>query len=193
MSKLVVLVLALVVASPAFADSSRVFGVGGFVGYTEAKDADDGTHVFGGDLSLRPLDWVGGLVEVGYREDDVEVRDRTGIVTDAEIELIPVLASVQIFPFGQQLSPFAPFALGGVGWYITRAEIHGRVGEFEGSFVDHDVATGYHFGGGTDFNIGDHLTLTGDIRYVFLETDLEDVDDVDADGIRVTGGVKFFF
>jgi opacity protein-like surface antigen len=193
MKKLVLTLSMLALATSALAESKRVLGIGAHVGYSEASDAKDGTAIYGGDLSVRGFSLIGALVEVGYREDDVEVNDPTGTIRDAELEMIPVLLSLQVFPFADSLGPFNPFAIGGVGWYITRAEIRGRVGEFEGSFTDHDVSTGYHFGGGTDLNLGDHLTLTADIRYVFLETDLEDVDDVEADGIRMTGGVKFFF
>ncbi|MGH7805272.1 MAG: outer membrane beta-barrel protein [Candidatus Binatia bacterium] len=192
MGTLVKFAVVLLLATPALADD-RVLGIGAHVGYSEASDAEDGTAIYGGDLSIRGFSLIGALIEVGYRQDDVEVNDPTGTIRDAELEMIPILASLQVFPFADKLGPFNPFAIGGVGWYVTRAEVDARVGEFEGSFTDHDVSTGYHFGGGTDLNLGDHLTLTGDIRYVFLETDLEDVDDVDADGIRMTAGVKFFF
>ena len=167
-------VLALVLALPTMAEARRILGVGAHVGYAKAADADDGTEVFGGDLSLRPLSVVGALLEVGYREDDVEVDDPTGTLRGVDLETIPVLLSAQVFPWGEELGPFSPFAIGGVGWYVTRAEVKARVG-------------------GLDLNLGDHLTLTGDLRYVFLETDLEDVDDADADGVRLTAGVKFFF
>lgn len=193
MRNFITLALMLALATPVLAESSRVLGIGAHVGYSEASDAEDGTAIYGGDFSVRAFSLIGGLIEVGYREDDVEVNDPTGTIRDAELEMIPILASLQVFPFAGQLGPFNPFAIGGVGWYVTRAEIRGRVGDFEGSFTDHDVSTGWHFGGGTDLDLGDHLTLTADIRYVFLETDLEDVDDVEADGIRMTGGVKFFF
>ena len=193
MKKTLLVCSLLALAAPALAESKRLFGVGAHVGYSEASDADGGAAIYGGDLSLRPFSLLGLLLEVGYRKDDFDVDDPTGIVRTAELEQIPVLLSAQVFPFADKLGPFSPFAIGGAGWYITRAEIEARVGEIGGSFVDHDVSTGWHFGAGSDLNLGDHLTLTGDIRYVFLETDLEEVDDVDADGVRMTAGLKFFF
>jgi len=188
---LVLMVSLLAMAAPHAAEA-RTIGVGAHVGYSKAEDADDGTYHIGGDLSLRPIDLVGLMLEVEYRKDDVDVDGTGGVIKDAEIEYIPILLSAQVFPFGDSLGAFSPFLIGGGGWYITRSEIRGSVAGIDGRFTDYDSSTGWHFGFGTDVNLGPFLTLTGDFRYVFLETNLEDVDDSDADGIRLTFGAKFF-
>ena len=107
MEKLVVLAIVAGLGMPAVAES-RVFGIGAHVGYSELSDAEDGTAIYGGDFSLRPIPLLGALVEIGYREDDVEVNDPTGTVRDVDLEMIPVLASLQVFPFADQLGPFSP-------------------------------------------------------------------------------------
>lgn len=188
---LVALASLLAAAAPPITEA-RTLGLGAHVGYSKAEDADDGTYHIGGDLSLRPIDFLGAMLEVEYREDDVDVGGAGGVIRDAKIEYIPVLLSAQVFPFGDRLGAFSPFLIGGGGWYITRSEIRGSVGGIDGRFTDYDSSTGWHFGFGSDFNLGPFFTLTGDFRYVFLETDLEDVDDSDADGIRLTFGAKFF-
>jgi opacity protein-like surface antigen len=180
--------LGLALALPA-AVEARTLGVGAHVGYSDAKNAD-GTYHIGGNLSLRLAEIVGGLLEVEYRKDDVDVGG--GFRGDVDVEYIPILASVQVFPFADRLGAISPYAIGGYGWYVTRTEIRGEVAGINGRFTDYDHSEGWHLGAGADFNLGPNLTLSGDVRWVWLETNFEDIDDVDSDGIRLTFAVKFF-
>lgn len=169
---------------------ARIFGVGGFVGYSRARDADDGTYHVGGDLSLRPLEFLGARLEIGYREDEFDVGGEG--FQEAEVESIPILLSAQIFPFGERLKPFSPFLIGGGGWFVTRTREEFRSGEGTVRFTRTRAEQAWHIGGGLDWNVGDHLTLTGDLRWVFLDVDFREVPEADADGIWATAGLKFF-
>ena len=186
----VVVAVAVCAASATGAEARRIVGIGGFVGYSDARDADEGTVHVGGDLSIRPFELLGGRLEVGYREDELEPAGDGFQI--AKVESIPILLSAQIFPFGDRLEPLAPFLIGGGGWFVTRTEERFDRGDGAVRFRRTRADQAWHVGGGLDWNLGRHLTLGADVRWMFLDVELRELPDADADGLWVTAAIRFF-
>ncbi len=181
---MVSLALAVLLAAPQ-AMAERGFGIGPRIGYAKASDADDGTFFLGGDFSYRFFDSLLGVRgEVGWRKDTIGVEG----IADIDIHTIPMLASVTVHPLKDFM--VSPYAIAGAGWYFMLAE-----GEILGIevFDETDNGFGWHIGGGAELNLGEHFSINADIRYVWFELDIEDIDDVDASGIQATGGFTFYF
>lgn len=89
-----------------------------------------------------------------------------------------------------------PIAYGaiGVGWYNTSVEY-----EFAATdLLEPDDETlqefGWHFGGGVELPVGRNLKLAGDIRYVFIDYEFEEVpgtDDINNDFFIIQAGLLF--
>ena len=181
---MVSLALAVLLAAPQ-AMAERGFGIGPRIGYAKASDADDGAFYLGGDFNYRFFDSLLGVRgEVGWRKDSIEVP---GLV-DIDIHTIPMLASVTVHPLKDFI--ISPYAIAGAGWYFMLAE--GDVAGID-AFDVTENGFGWHIGGGAELNVHEHLSINADIRYVWFEMDLEQIDDVDASGIQATGGFTFYF
>ena len=67
--------------------------------------------------------------------------------------------------------PVTPYFLGGTGWYHLKATIEGDLdlpyvfGEGSVSITE----TAPHIGAGVEAFIGDHFSVGGDVRWVFLD------------------------
>ena len=72
---------------------------------------------------------------------------------------------------------FAPFLLGGPGWYRRSVE------PIEGSDVSvSNTEFGWHAGGGLEILAGRHFGIHGDYRYTFLDFGDDDEDEDDDTG-----------
>jgi opacity protein-like surface antigen len=80
------------------------------------------------------------------------------------------------------------YAAGGAGWYNTTVDFDDELG------LDNETSQqfGWHFGAGADIPIG-NSRLTGDVRYVFLDYEFDDVpfEGIDSDFYVVTAGFLF--
>lgn len=162
-------------------EGHRGLGLGVFLGYSKAEDAEDGVFLLGGDLSIRILDnRLGGKLEVGYRKDELE--------DGGSVKSIPILLSVQVLPLGNFV--VSPFVIGGGGWWFQLFE---NIDTGEGTLDEGSEGSfGWHLGAGVDVNLGSWITLTGDIRWVWLDTEFKDLVNQDSSGIWFTTGVKLF-
>ena len=82
---------------------------------------------------------------------------------------------------------FAPYLLGGPGWYKRKVEP--LVGA-EGSGGS-ETEFGWHAGGGIEILAGRHVGIHGDYRYTFLDFggDDDDDDDEGGGGVPIIGGL----
>ena len=90
----------------------------------------------------------------------------------------PIQASLLLFPVR---STFAPYFLGGGGWYSTKLET------LDGDETVSSVSArefGWHAGLGVELRLGRHASLHGDYRYTRLDFgDDDDDDDDDGEGL----------
>lgn len=164
---LLILVLGLLFTTEGYSQS---LSLGPQLGYYKAKDADEGSFLFGGMARLK----FGGLgVEgsISYRQE--EYADGA-----MKITTYPVMLSGMLY-----VLPIA-YGVAGIGWYNYKYEAFGM--EETGSDI------GYHIGAGAEIPLGS-IILTGDIRYVFLKYQFDDSygGEQEANFYIITAGVLF--
>ncbi|MBN1826056.1 MAG: outer membrane beta-barrel protein [Candidatus Eisenbacteria bacterium] len=145
----------LVLAGPALAG----LGIGPQVGYYKASDADEGEFLFGGALRLKPIPFLGVEGSINYRQESY--------YDDAlKVKSWPVMVTGLVYPI-----PFV-YGLAGAGWYNTTFEYDSQV--FPGLGDEETTSEmGWHVGAGVELPLGTGARLAGDVRYVFLDYELE--------------------
>jgi hypothetical protein len=158
------LILALgALLAPAVPVSAQSVGIGGRMAWVNPDtDVDvDSVHYYGGQLRLLSRRY-GLEVAVDHHSEEFDLLNER--VTETPVQVSGLLRMGS--------GHFAPFLLGGPGWYRRSVE------PIEGS--DISVSTtefGWHAGGGLEILAGRHFGIHGDYRYTFLGDDDDDDDD----------------
>ncbi len=152
------------------------FSVGGQAGVSRTGgDVDKSAFIGGGSARVEILSILAGEFAVNYRRESLDSGD---------ISTIPIQVSALITPL--------PLIYGtiGVGWYSINLD--GDLTDQLGDIGDFSNAA-LHLGGGISFPVAEKWNLIGDIRYVFLNYDIEDLPDFDsnADFYMITGGLQY--
>ena len=130
------------------------------VGYYKAGDADEGAYMGGVACRLKLIPVLGAEASINYRQEQYA----NGTVT---VSSWPVMVTGLIYPI--------PIIYGdiGVGWYNLTFDYDQHKLP---SFTDETTQKfGWHFGGGAEIPVGSIVKLTGDLRYVFLDYDFENI------------------
>ncbi|HOT97728.1 MAG TPA: outer membrane beta-barrel protein [bacterium] len=146
-------------------------------GYYKSKDADQG-QMYGG-LAARLA--MGGLKIEGaidYRQEKYD----DGMMT---LRSWPVQVSALLYPLP------VVYGLAGAGWYHTTVDYdQNKIGL--GAPEDQTTSTlGYHLGAGLELPVS-NMKLTADVRYVFLNYDLDNIgnkEQPDSDFLAITLGL----
>ena len=153
------------------APASAQFGVGGRLSMVRVDDAidDDSKRFLGAHIRalLSPRTGI---------EVSLERRTDTNDEETLRVRQIPIQASLLLFPVR---SRFAPYFLGGGGWYTHRVEL------LAGSETISSESTrtfGWHAGLGAELRMGRHAALHADYRYTDLDFGDDDDDDDDDGG-----------
>lgn len=162
------LICAALLAVPCVAHAQ--IGIGGRIS-TVRGDEEAGT------TSQR---FTGGQIRAGLTnkislEFALDVKTETNEAETLRVRELPFQASLLLFPVR---SNFAPFLMGGVGWYSTRVET------LEGTEVIDTVTArrrGYHGGFGAEIRLGKHAGLHADYRYTFLNFDDDDDEELEGE------------
>jgi opacity protein-like surface antigen len=174
LAQVTALALALLGVSASGASAQR-FGIGArFVSVSgpESPALDDSdssrTELWGGFIRFHPTNSIGIEASMDYQSTKNEAE--TARVRNLPIQITGLLIPVK--------KTFAPFVLGGVGWYKHRVEALERgVTTATASTTDF----GYHLGLGAQVKFGSHVAAYVDYRYVW----------VDSSGIDgITGALK---
>jgi opacity protein-like surface antigen len=147
--------LALIPAS-GFAQG-QAFGIGGRLSMVRGDvDADTSAQRFAGGhirAKLSPRTAI---------EVSLDTHSETNDAGTQRLRSYPVQASLLVFPIR---SVFAPYVLGGGGWYTTRFD----------TLRDDEVAAsettrqfGWHAGFGAELRLGSHAAAHADYRYTHL-------------------------
>lgn len=148
-----VFVLIALSATPA----SAQFGIGGHISTVRAEDDGDGeSQRFTGGHIRALLSPRTGI------EVSLERRTDTNEEETLRVRQYPLQASLLLFPVR---SAFAPYVLGGGGWYTTRVEV------LDGETTVSSESTrkfGWHGGFGAELRFGRRMSAHADYRYTHL-------------------------
>lgn len=148
------------------------------IGYQKAQGAEEGKLMGGAALRLKLSSKLGVEGAINYRQEKFSGGNLT-------VRSWPVTVTGLYYPL--------PIVYGsvGVGWYNSRFEYASSNPRI--AVEDTRQEIGWHFGGGVEIPIGKSTKLAGDIRYVFLNYDFDQVPGVqlDSDFYMLTMGVQF--
>jgi len=157
-----VLGLPLVTALPA---SAQGFGLGGRLSWVRQDvDVVDADSVRFLGLHMRAIGGRAGLeLSFDRHTESFELLDQKVVETPIQASLLVRLAQ----------GSFAPYLLGGAGWYRRTIE------PLEGPEDSGDTTTdfGWHAGGGIEILAGRHFGIHGDYRFTFLDFGDDDEED----------------
>ncbi len=161
--------------------NAQSIGLGPQLGYQKAQDADKGDLMGGVALRLKLTPALGAEASVNYRQETYADEALT-------VRNWPVMVTGLIYPF--------PMVYGavGAGWYNTTFDYNQS--KFPSSSLKDETKQefGWHFGAGVELPVGPTLKLTGDIRYVFLNYDFQQIPgrgDLKSDFYVATVGILF--
>ncbi|MBN1128283.1 MAG: porin family protein [Chitinispirillaceae bacterium] len=134
--------------------------IGPQLGYYKARDADNGSFIGGvtGRLKFTPV--LGAEASINYRQESYA----NDLVT---VRSWPVMVTGLLYP--------VPFVYGaiGAGWYNVTFDYNQRLLPVLADETKQRF--GWHFGGGVEAPAGPSIKLIGDIRYVFIDYDFQEV------------------
>lgn len=150
---LVIAIMLTLISAQAY---SQGLSLGPVIGYQKSRDADDGKILVGAALRMKLGSALGVEGSVGYREESYS----NGAMT---VKSWPVMVTGMVYPFP------ALYGAIGAGWYNSTIDYDPA--RFPIGTVSSETKQrfGYHFGGGLEIPASTNLTLTADIRYVFLD------------------------
>ncbi len=171
-------VLVAVLAMPEAAAAQGAFGIGGRLTWVrrDVKVDEDSTRFTGGHIRAR-------VSPKTAFELSLDVHTETNALETARVREYPIQASLLLFV---TKSKFAPYVLGGAGWYSQK---------FETLAGDETLASetvrdfGWHAGFGAELRLGKHAGIHADYRYTFLDFGNDDDEDEGLVG-RVLPGYK---
>jgi opacity protein-like surface antigen len=171
----VVLPVFVLLAAPLPAQSQS-FGIGGRMAMVRADvDADTDSQRFTG-LHIRA-----GLSPRTAFELSLDRRTETNDDETLRVRELPLQASLLLF---LTRTTFAPYVLGGGGWYSTRVE---TLEDDETIASESTRPFGWHAGFGAEIKLGRHAGIHADYRY----TRLNFGDDDETDGEEESGFSRF--
>jgi opacity protein-like surface antigen len=134
--------------------------IGPQLGYYQARDADDGSIMGGAVCRLKFSPVLGAEASINYRQE----KYADGAVT---VRSWPLMVTGLIYPF-----PVVYGAIG-AGWYNVTFDYNQN--ELPLLTDETTQKFGWHFGCGVELPVASNFKLTGDIRYVFIDYDFQDV------------------
>lgn len=174
--KRILLAVALVCTLAPAQAAADGFGIGPRAGYYRNRGADSGDFLFGAAARMRFLGFLGAEASIDYRQDEYGEN----IVT---AHSWPVQVTGLVYPFN------AVYAGVGAGWYRTTYE-------FDVPGVESETLKdfGWHVGTGLEIPLGTAASLVGDVRWVYLDTELGELPESvggDTDFYVMSVGVLF--
>jgi len=176
------LIMILLTFGGSFTTFAQSLGIGPVLGYQKAPDAEEGSFLGGAAVRL-------GLNDAITLEGANLVRSEKYVHNTIKVTNYPVMVSGLFYVL--------PILYGtvGAGWYNSKIEYNIDVpGILEPGDQSHQDF-GWHFGGGVEFPLRSKVNLTGDIRYVFLNYEFEDVpgsNDIQNDFFMINVGLFFY-
>ncbi|MCI0412629.1 hypothetical protein L0222_07490 [bacterium] len=161
--------------------------------------------------------FIGEFVNIGgsisFYEGDTTVRDREFEFTNGDpifrnirLRIIPIEANVRVLPIGREMAVI-PYVGAGAGVYVWEYE---EIGDFvidrlddpsiiTGSAFSDGADFGFNIHGGLQFPISRSATITGEVKWIKAEGDLDPegfdpaFEPIDLSTITYSAGVSFWF
>ena len=168
--------LATVVWCAAAPCAAQGFGIGGRFAMlkNDVHVDNDAQRFMGGQLRAR-------LSPRTALELSIDLRTQTNEAQTERIRAYPLQASLLLFPVR---ATFAPYVLGGVGWYSHRVDLMAD-GDVLASETTRDF--GYHAGFGAELSLGRHAGLHADYRFTRLSFGDDDEDETPGASAQASG------
>ena len=152
--------------------------VGPHLGGVYTTDSEEALFTYGAAARLGIFSALTAELALQYQTEKTD---------GGEISTLPVQLSGML-----NVLPFLHATLG-IGYYNVDATLD-ALGSTLGSVSDTASEAALHLGAGVNFPMGSRGTLTGELRYVFLDYNIENAGQsipVNADFWQITGGVLF--
>jgi opacity protein-like surface antigen len=149
-------------STPRATESS--IGAGPQIGYQRSGDADAGRIMVGAFIRAKLAMALALDLSVNYRTEQYDA----GI----DVTSWPVLLSALVYPIP------AVYGIAGVGWHFSTISYRNDRVELANLGDRTSSPFGFHLGAGLEIPLAQTVKLFGDIKYVFLDYDLDDVEDV---------------
>jgi hypothetical protein len=175
---------------PAFSSADTLqFGVGittSMLSYNE-DEIDQSRMFWGGQARLRVMKYMMGEVSLQKREDNFNVRGGS-----IELDTVPLQLSAIVYPLA--MLPVSPYFVAGTGWYFLTATVTGDIDlpYVTGTGSINHTEQAFHVGVGVEAFIGNHFSIGGDVRKVFLDFET-DIIRYEFDAYLVNAGATFYF
>ncbi|MCG3115221.1 MAG: porin family protein [Candidatus Manganitrophus sp. SA1] len=178
-------------------------GAGVHGGFLSSRDGDGGEGFAGAHLRFRVLSFMGLEVSAGTLEE-------TFLNESIVLSEIPLSVSGLIYPVGAPFTvlpwPVTPYLIGGVTWVYFRTDFEKGLATPPTNLqnvspLEHDVAPGWHAGGGFDIGITENVTFSVEYRATFWDF-RENIDnaavraalpDLETNNYTVRGALTFLF
>ena len=157
--------------------SAQQLKIGPQLGLQKANDADEGKLMIGAALRAKLSPKLGLEGSINYRQEEYA----NGAAT---VKSWPVMVTGLIYPL--------PFLYGavGAGWYNTTIDYDETINSVVKDKTSQE--TGWHFGFGLELPIGNNKKLIGDVRYVLIDYNFDQIpNDLDANFKVITIGLLF--
>lgn len=178
-------------------------GAGVHGGFLNSRDGDEGEGFAGAHLRFRLLSFLGievsaDTIEETYGNESIVLSETPLNVTGL---LYPIGAPFTFLPW-----PVTPYVAGGMTWVYFRTDFEGPLATPPTNLqaaapLQHDLAPGWHAGGGFDIGITKNVTFNIEYRATFWNF-RENIDsaavraalpDLDTNNYTVRGGLTFLF
>jgi outer membrane protein W len=158
-------------------DKTHGLGLGGRYAYVTNQHTDEVSHM-GGVMARYRGGLLGLEAGVDYRSEDIG--------GDIDVKSWPITANALVYPFS------VVYALAGVGWYKTTIDYPALLGLDDETSDDF----GYQLGVGVEAPIAKSVSVTGDVRWMFVDHEFSElpdaIGDVEADSWSLNGGLLFY-
>jgi opacity protein-like surface antigen len=98
----------------------------------------------------------------------------------------PITLNAMVYPFSML------YGLAGVGWYKTTIDYPSELG------LDNETSDdfGYQLGAGVEYPVANAVSLTGDVRWMFVDHEFSElpdaIGDIEADSWSLNAGMLFY-
>jgi opacity protein-like surface antigen len=158
-------------------DKSHGLGLGGRYAYVTNEATDEASHM-GGVMGRLRGGALGLEAGVDYHSEDIGA--------DTKVKSWPITVNALVYPFS------IVYGLAGVGWYKTTIDYPSELG------LDNDTSDdfGYQLGAGVEYPVANAVSLTGDVRWMFVDHEFSEIPDaignIESDSWSLNAGLLFY-